>query len=91
MAVTRKFVDSEGVHWQVYELSNDGPAATAATDRWLYFFSRDTTRSLTSYPDDWAVMDWRGLEGLCRHAAPPAEPLPAQRSRVRLHARLIEA
>ena len=50
-------MDSEGMHWQVYELSDD-----SAAPRWLYFFSRDVTKSLSSYPDDWAVMDWPGLE-----------------------------
>ena len=67
MALTRKFMDSEGMHWQVYELSDD-----SAAPRWLYFFSRDVTKSLSSYPDDWAVMDWPGLERLYHHATPPA-------------------
>ena len=71
MALSRKFVDSEGVNWQVYELSNDATAAELDVQRWLYFFSRSTTRSLTAYPDDWALMDWQGLERLCRHAGPP--------------------
>jgi len=71
--VTRKFVDSEGVNWQVYELSNDGLADARPPESWLYFFSRDTTRSLSAYPDDWAVMDWPGLERLCRYARPPAQ------------------
>ena len=69
MSVTRKFIDSDGIHWQVYELSDD----TAVRDRsWLYFFSRDETKSLSPYPDDWAVMDWPGLDRLCHHARPPA-------------------
>jgi hypothetical protein len=69
VALTRKFIDSDGIHWQVYELSED----TAVRDRsWLYFFSRDETKSLSAYPDDWAVMDWPGLERLCQHAKPPA-------------------
>ena len=72
MALTRKFVDSEGVHWQVFELSGDGPGGDLRPEGWLYFFSRDATRSLSSYPDDWALMDWPGLERLCRHARPPA-------------------
>lgn len=71
MALSRKFVDSEGVNWQVYELSNDATAAELDAPRWLYFFSRSATRSLTDYPDDWALMDWQGLERLCRRAAPP--------------------
>jgi hypothetical protein len=69
VALTRKFIASDGIHWQVYELSDD----TAVRDRsWLYFFSRDETKSLTAYPDDWAVMDWPGLERLCERAKPPA-------------------
>ena len=69
MALSRKFIDSNGIHWQVYELSHD----TAARDRsWLYFFSRGVTKSLSTYPDDWAVMDWPGLERLCERAKPPA-------------------
>ena len=68
MALTRKFTASDGIHWQVYQLSDD----TAVRDRsWLYFFSRDETKSLTAYPDDWAVMDWPGLERLCERAKPP--------------------
>ena len=73
MALTRKFVDSEGVNWQVYELTNDEALDAAGFESWLYFFSRDTTRSLSAYPDDWAVMDWPGLEALCRHARPPVQ------------------
>lgn len=71
MALTRKFVDSDGIHWQVYELSND-VAQTISGESWLYFFSRSATRSLSAYPDDWAVMDWQGLERLCHTARPPA-------------------
>ena len=69
MALTRKFIDSDGIHWQVYELSDDN----ALDDRgWLYFFSRGVTKSLSTYPDDWAIMDWPGLERLGLHATPPA-------------------
>lgn len=71
MALSRKFVDSDGLHWQVYELSDDGVAG-ARSGRWLYFFARDATRSLAAFPDDWAAMDWPGLERLCRIARPPA-------------------
>ena len=56
VAPTRKFVDSEGIHWQVYELSGDSLASGLSEAGWLYFFSRDATRSLAAYPDDWAVM-----------------------------------
>jgi hypothetical protein len=71
VALTRRFVDSEGVNWQVYELSNDAATADLESRRWLYFFSRSATRSLTAYPVDWALMDWQGLDRLCRHAGPP--------------------
>jgi len=60
VALTRKFIDSDGIHWQVYELSDE----SAVRERsWLYFFSRGETKSLSAYPDDWAVMDWPGLSG----------------------------
>ena len=72
VALTRKFVDSEGVLWQVYELSNDSGAADFRSNSWLYFFSRGATRSLAAYPDDWALMDWPGLDRLCQCARPPA-------------------
>jgi len=69
VALTRKFIDSDGIHWQVYELSDE----SAVRERsWLYFFSRGETKSLSAYPDDWAVMDWPGLQRLCQHARPPA-------------------
>ena len=69
MALSRKFVDAEGVHWQVCELSEDSSASELQLGGWLYFFSRDSTRSLAAYPADWSMMDWPGLERLCRHAA----------------------
>jgi hypothetical protein len=71
VALSRKFVDSEGVYWQVYELSED-TTSELQSGGWLYFFSRDATRSLAAYPADWSMMDWPGLERLCRHARPPA-------------------
>lgn len=73
MALSRKFVDSEGVHWQVYELATDGAGAESGAESWLYFFSRSATRMLTTYPDDWARLDWPGLERLCGHARPPVQ------------------
>ena len=71
MPVNRRFVDSEGVHWQVYEITAD-VADGQPSGGWLYFFSRGVTRALTVYPDDWASMDWRGLARLCQHASLPA-------------------
>jgi hypothetical protein len=72
VAVTRKFVDSEGLNWQVYELSAEAAASHPQDGSWLYFFARDETRSLAVYPDDWSLMDWPGLERLCHRAQPPA-------------------
>jgi hypothetical protein len=72
VALSRKFIDSDGMHWQVYELSDDGPSSELQSGGWLYFFSRNATRSLAAYPADWALMDWPGLERLCRRARPPA-------------------
>jgi hypothetical protein len=71
VAVTRKFVDSEGVNWQVYELSAEPAATEAHEGSWLYFFARGETRSLAAYPDDWSLMDWPGLERLCARAQRP--------------------
>jgi hypothetical protein len=79
VAVSRKFVDSDGVNWQVYELtpgdgSDRGDGGRSSSDGQLYFFSRGVTRALAPYPDDWSQMDWPGLERLCRRASPPARP-----------------
>ena len=76
MAPTRKFIDSDGIHWQVYEISSDSAAGDLRAESWLYFFSRDATRSLTTYPDDWSLMDWPGLQGLCHRARPPVKREP---------------
>ena len=76
MAPTRKFIDAEGIHWQVYEITSDVAANELRADSWLYFFSRDATRSLAAYPDDWSVMDWPALERLCQRARPPVKREP---------------
>ena len=78
VAVSRKFVDSDGVHWQVYQLTpaEGGDDGSLASDGWLYFFARGATRSLAPYPDDWSQMDWPGLEQLCRRARPPIRTHP---------------
>jgi hypothetical protein len=81
VALSRKFIDSEGVHWQVYELADDAAADRLGHCSWLYFFSRGVTRSLASYPDDWAMMDWPGLDRLCHNARPPVQrEVPARRA-----------
>ena len=76
MTISRKFVDSHGVNWQVYQLTPPDGAYDddGGRDGWLYFFSRGVTRSLAPFPDDWVQMDWPGLEGLCRRARPPVAP-----------------
>ena len=73
VAISRKFVDSDGVHWQVYQITpaNGGFDDDGGHDGWLYFFSRGVTRSLAPFPDDWGQMDWPGLERLCGRAQPP--------------------
>ena len=73
MSVSRKFLDSEGVTWQVYELEPLASRDAVREAGWLYFFSRGVTRVLSAYPDDWRQMDWPGLERLCVRAGPPGE------------------
>ena len=52
MALSRKFIDSDGIHWQVYELSDD----TAVRDQsWLYFFSRSVTICRSASPSALAI------------------------------------
>jgi hypothetical protein len=84
VGVSRRFVDSDGVHWQVYQLTPaDGRCDDAGTrEGWLYFFARGVTRSLTPFPDDWYQMDWPGLERLCSRARPPARREPTLASPV---------
>ena len=69
MAASRQFVDSFGFSWQAVEIvretaSVEGPAS----DSWLYFLSRGTTRRARSYPRDWAALNWTDLEDLCTRA-----------------------
>jgi hypothetical protein len=72
VARSGKLADSEGVHWQVCELSEDSSPSELQPGGWLYFFSRDSiTRGV---PGRLVLMDWPGLERLCRHARPPARP-----------------
>jgi len=72
MGVSRKFVDSFGFAWQVWEIVPEaaatGRVAVDATPGWLYFFSRGTTRRLRSYPVDWYSQNWVDLEDLCSRA-----------------------
>ena len=79
VAVSRRFVDSDGVHWQAYQVTalDTRIDAGGTHERWLYFFSRGVTRSLTAFPDDWSQLDWPGLERLCRLARPPVRRQPA--------------
>jgi hypothetical protein len=85
VTVIRKFVDSDGVNWQVYELTGEASSSRRSSDggdSWLYFFSRDDTRSLAAYPDDWAMMDWPGLDRLCHRAQPPVQQNPERSTTV---------
>lgn len=71
--MSRKFVDSFGFSWQVWEIVPDpaagSPEAPSPADTgWLYFFSRGTTRRLVTYPSDWSARSWSDLEDLCMHA-----------------------
>jgi hypothetical protein len=79
VALSRKFLDSEGVNWQVYELSTEDGTRDPGVDSWLYFFSRSATRALAAHLDDWARFDWPGLERLCRNARPPMRREPVRR------------
>ena len=66
MGASRRFVDSYGFSWQALEITRDWPADDpAASDGWLYFLSRGTTRRLRGYRRDWESLDWAGLEDLC--------------------------
>jgi hypothetical protein len=70
MGVSRKFVDSFGFSWQVWEIAPEVPPAASADHApgWLYFFSRGTTRRLHAYPSDWFGRNWADLEDLCGSA-----------------------
>lgn len=75
----RQFVDSFGFAWQVWEIDNSAATGDAVParpgHRWLYFFSRGTTRRVHSYPSDWESASWVDLEDLCVRA----EELGAER------------
>jgi hypothetical protein len=77
MIERRRFVDSDGYSWQVYEIDRaDAAPITDDAGRTLksgslYFFSRDTTRVLSPYPSDWVEASWRELDHLCRMASFP--------------------
>jgi hypothetical protein len=74
-----RFTDSRGIVWSVgaqrvrgavLPLSGNEPAVLAYDD-WLYFRSRDGTRRLAEFPDDWALLPPEDLERLlarARHA-----------------------
>lgn len=70
MGANRQFLDSFGFSWQALEIARDATALSTqrASDSWLYFLSRGTTRRLRSYPRDWASMSWSDLEDLCSRA-----------------------
>jgi hypothetical protein len=75
---SRRFSDSFGFHWQVCEvvpLTTRARGASAATRvapdgrGSLYFFSRETTRVLHTYPPGWELLSWPELEDLCARAS----------------------
>ena len=70
MGASRRFVDSFGFAWQALEISREVTAADLhpASDSWLYFLSRGTTRRLRNYPRDWVALEWSDLEDLCGRA-----------------------
>jgi hypothetical protein len=67
MSERRRFIDSNGYSWQVYEIAraDAGPVTDergrVLREGSLYFFSRDDTRVLSPYPADWVVASWREL------------------------------
>ena len=68
----RRFIDSTGFSWQIWEIAqhaHDVPADSAPAPSWLYFFSRGTTLVLDSFPDEWSTLEWKELEDLRRRAA----------------------
>lgn len=69
MGASRRFVDSFGFSWQVFEIARDQVSnAHSTATNWLYFLSRGATRRLRAYPSEWAAMGWDGLEDLCTRA-----------------------
>lgn len=70
MQRSRRFIDSTGFAWQVWEIAPGGsvPADRAAARAWLYFFSPGTTLVLRSFPDEWEGLSWEALDALRRTA-----------------------
>lgn len=67
----RRFIDSTGFSWQIWEIAQSSKAVPAdhpPARGWLYFFSRGTTLVLRSYPEDWGALEWGELESLRRAA-----------------------
>ena len=91
---SRRFIDSEGFSWQVYELQRaaddvaPSSSAPGSDVGWLYFFSREITRSLSPYPRDWIDLSWPALENLCRRATVPLPRPSAVGAGASLEARL---
>jgi hypothetical protein len=74
MAEQLSFLDSRGRSWDVCELGTAAAGAPLPSREpgrtGLYFLSRDETRKLREYPDDWAMLPWSGLRALCDRAVP---------------------
>lgn len=63
MALSRTFDDSEGVTWEVVEVSGeDAPGAQG--DRCLLFLSAEAARRVWQFPADWRSLSARELEAL---------------------------
>lgn len=72
MQGSRRFIDSTGFSWQVWEIASRARSTTLAghvpSPGWLYFFSRGTTLVLRRFPRDWEALSWGELEELRRDA-----------------------
>lgn len=67
----RRFIDSTGFSWQVWEIAQsaqEAAADAAPSPSWLYFFSRGTTLVLSSFPEEWSTLEWKELEDLRKRA-----------------------
>ena len=70
---TARFVDSDGVAWEVTEVPRSPAPQRAGADApfepsWLCFRSPQATRKLQPYPQQWEQLSPRQLERLCRRA-----------------------
>lgn len=67
----RRFIDSTGFSWQIWEIAQahrETFADRASPPSWLYFFSRGTTLVLRDYPEEWESLTWSEIETLRQNA-----------------------